>query len=46
MLKGAAEHWRQRGRGRNCDVDDQFAPLAGKIKEALKGIADKPVKLS
>jgi len=25
-------------------VDDQFAPLAGKIKEALKGIADKPVK--
>lgn len=25
-------------------VDDQFAPLAPKIKEALKGISDKPVK--
>ena len=25
-------------------VDDQFAPLANKIKEALKGISDKPVK--
>jgi cyclase len=25
-------------------VDDQFAPLANKIKAALKGIADKPVK--
>jgi glyoxylase-like metal-dependent hydrolase (beta-lactamase superfamily II) len=25
-------------------VDDQFAPLARKIKEALKGISDKPVK--
>jgi len=25
-------------------VDDQFAPLAPKIKEALKGITDKPVK--
>jgi cyclase len=25
-------------------VDDQFAPLAKKIKEALKGISDKPVK--
>src|SRR5712675_1517273 len=25
-------------------VDDQFAPLAPKIKEALKGITDKPVR--
>ena len=25
-------------------VDDQFAPLAAKIKEALKGISDKPLK--
>src|SRR5712692_8408679 len=25
-------------------VDDQFAPLATKIKEALKGITDKPLK--
>lgn len=25
-------------------VDDQFAPLADKIRAALKGIADKPVK--
>src|SRR6266478_10229484 len=25
-------------------VDDQFAPLAPKIKDALKGITDKPVK--
>jgi cyclase len=25
-------------------VDDQFAPLAPKIKEALKGISDKPIK--
>src|SRR5215467_3571764 len=25
-------------------VDDQFAPLATKIKEALKGISDKPLK--
>jgi glyoxylase-like metal-dependent hydrolase (beta-lactamase superfamily II) len=25
-------------------VDDQFAPLAPKIREALKGITDKPVK--
>jgi glyoxylase-like metal-dependent hydrolase (beta-lactamase superfamily II) len=25
-------------------VDDQFAPLAPKIKDALKGISDKPVK--
>ena len=25
-------------------VDDQFAPLADKIKAALKGISDKPVK--
>ncbi len=25
-------------------VDDQFAPLAPKIKEALKGISDKPLK--
>jgi cyclase len=25
-------------------VDDQFAPLANKIKEALKGISDKPLK--
>src|SRR6266851_676600 len=25
-------------------VDDQFAPLAPKIKEALKGITDKPFK--
>ncbi len=25
-------------------IDDQFAPLAPKIKEALKGIADKPVR--
>src|SRR3954463_7386614 len=25
-------------------VDDQFAPLAPKIKEALKGITDKPLK--
>jgi glyoxylase-like metal-dependent hydrolase (beta-lactamase superfamily II) len=25
-------------------VDDQYAPLANKIKEALKGISDKPVK--
>lgn len=25
-------------------VDDQYAPLAPKIKEALKGISDKPVK--
>ena len=25
-------------------VDDQFAPLAPKIKQALKGITDKPVR--
>jgi glyoxylase-like metal-dependent hydrolase (beta-lactamase superfamily II) len=25
-------------------VDDEFAPLAPKIKEALKGISDKPIK--
>src|SRR5512143_1655498 len=25
-------------------VDDQFAPLAPKIKEALKGITDKPIR--
>jgi len=25
-------------------VDDQFAPLASKIREALKGISDKPLK--
>src|SRR5947207_13537399 len=25
-------------------VDDQFAPLAGKIKEALKKITDKPLR--
>src|SRR5687767_9105550 len=25
-------------------VDDQFAPLAQKIRAALKGIADKPVR--
>src|ERR1051325_2447139 len=25
-------------------VDDQFAPLAPKIREALKGISDKPLK--
>src|SRR5215471_11045624 len=25
-------------------VDDQFAPLANKIKQALKGISDKPLK--
>src|SRR5262245_30910574 len=25
-------------------VDDQFAPLAPKIKDALKGISDKPIK--
>src|SRR5205809_649286 len=25
-------------------VDDQFAPLAPKIKEALKGITDKPLR--
>src|SRR6266436_9171742 len=25
-------------------VDDQYAPLANKIKEALKGISDKPLK--
>ena len=25
-------------------VDDQYAPLADKIREALKGIADKPVR--
>jgi len=25
-------------------VDDQFAPLAGKIKAALKGVTDKPLK--
>jgi hypothetical protein len=25
-------------------VDDQFAPLAPKIKAALKGISDKPVR--
>ena len=25
-------------------VDDQFAPLAEKIREALKGITDKPVR--
>src|SRR6266851_8325226 len=25
-------------------VDDQFAPLAPKIKEALHGITDKPIK--
>jgi cyclase len=25
-------------------VDDQFAPLAPKVKEALKGITGKPVK--
>lgn len=25
-------------------VDDQYAPLASKIKEALKGISDKPLK--
>src|SRR2546423_15692640 len=26
-------------------VDDQYAPLAEKIEAALKGIADKPVRL-
>src|SRR5258707_7523857 len=26
-------------------VDDQFAPLVPKIKDALKGITDKPVKV-
>ena len=26
-------------------VDDQYAPLAGKIKAALKGISDKPVRM-
>src|SRR5262245_9106780 len=26
-------------------VDDQFAPLAPKIREALKGISDKPLKV-
>src|SRR5512147_2284261 len=25
-------------------VDDQFAPLASKIREALKGITDKPIR--
>jgi glyoxylase-like metal-dependent hydrolase (beta-lactamase superfamily II) len=25
-------------------VDDEFAPLAGKIKEALKSISDKPIR--
>jgi glyoxylase-like metal-dependent hydrolase (beta-lactamase superfamily II) len=25
-------------------IDDQFAPLAPKIKEALKGISDKPIR--
>jgi cyclase len=25
-------------------VDDEFAPLADKIREALKGITDKPVR--
>src|SRR5262249_9693496 len=25
-------------------VDDQFAPLAGKIREALKNISDKPLR--
>ncbi|HEX6635957.1 MAG TPA: hypothetical protein VF038_18465, partial [Usitatibacter sp.] len=25
-------------------VDDQFAPLAERIREALKGITDKPVR--
>src|SRR6266853_6719081 len=25
-------------------VDDQYAPLANKIKQALKGISDKPLK--
>src|SRR5438046_4097631 len=25
-------------------IDDQFAPLAPKIKEALKGITDKPIR--
>jgi glyoxylase-like metal-dependent hydrolase (beta-lactamase superfamily II) len=26
-------------------VDDQFAPLAGRIKEALRGITDKPIRV-
>jgi glyoxylase-like metal-dependent hydrolase (beta-lactamase superfamily II) len=26
-------------------VDDQFAPLAGKIKAALKGITDRPIRV-
>jgi cyclase len=26
-------------------VDDQFAPLAGKIKDALRGLTDKPVRV-
>src|SRR5580658_4774154 len=26
-------------------VDDQFAPLAPKIKEALRGITDRPIKV-
>src|ERR1700750_2020776 len=26
-------------------VDDQFAPLAPKIREALKGLTDKPVRV-
>ena len=26
-------------------VDDQFAPLASRIKEALKGITDKPIRV-
>jgi hypothetical protein len=25
-------------------VDDQYAPLADKIQEALRGITDKPVR--
>ena len=25
-------------------VDDQFAPLAGRIREALKSISDKPLR--
>src|ERR1700740_3267918 len=25
-------------------VDDQYAPLAGKIQSALKGISDKPIR--
>src|SRR3954462_7598684 len=52
--KVAGSVWMLEGAGGNIGVsagedgivivDDQFAPLANKIKQALKGMSDKPLK--